>query len=101
LISSESDNSTVMISSRAGSFRADDKTQDGTYIPYLENEKINDRIYYHGEIGFHTYCAENGSTPPGLDNYNGIPLNNADLNSDNVVSVLESYEWLKNLRFNE
>ena len=94
----KADNSFVQVSSTdTKSFRADDKIKDGTYIPFLENEEINDKIYYHGETCYHNYCATVGLTPSGADNYNGIPLSNADgdvtFPVDGLISVLETATW--------
>ena len=91
----QDDNSFVQVSSTdTKSFRADDRTKEGTYIPFLENEEINGHVYYHGEIGFHNYISSYGLTPLGLDNYNGIPLSSAATDGDMLISFLESSNWV-------
>jgi len=49
--------------------------------------------YRHGEFNFHTYSATVGESPAFVDNYNGQPYTEADENSDNYISILESYNW--------
>lgn len=61
--------------------------------PDLENEVINNVTYNHGEFNFHIYSPTNGSSPAGYTSYNGEPLSNADLNSDNYISMHESWVW--------
>ena len=61
--------------------------------PDLENEVINNVTYNHGEFNFHIYSPTNGSSPAGYTSYNGEPYSNADLNSDNYISMHESWVW--------
>jgi tetratricopeptide (TPR) repeat protein len=61
--------------------------------PDLENEVINGITYHHGEFNFHIYSPTNGSSPAGYTSYNGEPYSNADLNSDNYISMHESWVW--------
>jgi tetratricopeptide (TPR) repeat protein len=61
--------------------------------PDLENEVINGVTYHHGEFNFHIYSPTNGSSPAGYTSYNGEPYSNADLNSDNYISMHESWVW--------
>ncbi|NQU88130.1 MAG: hypothetical protein HQ541_20475 [Mariniphaga sp.] len=49
--------------------------------------------YRHGEFNFHVYSATVGESPAFVNNYNGQPYTEADQNSDNYISVFESYNW--------
>ncbi len=62
--------------------------------PDIENEIRNNVTYHHGEYNFHMYSVTNGESPEeGTTSYNGIPYSSADLNSDNCISVSESWLW--------
>ncbi len=64
--------------------------------PVVENEIINDSTYHHAEFDYHLYSSTNQETPEEVSYYNGVPLSNADLNNDNVISLYESNQWLVN-----
>jgi hypothetical protein len=77
------------------SSRADDVTETGVYIQYLEKELINRVVYPHGEFNFHLFSSTTGFTPNPVptDNYHGIPFTDADINGDGIISVEESAIW--------
>ncbi len=64
--------------------------------PVIENEVIDDSVYHHAEFDYHLYSSTNQETPEEVSYYNGVPLSNADLNNDNVISLYESNQWLFN-----
>ncbi len=64
--------------------------------PVIENEVIDDSVYHHAEFDYHLYSSTNQETPEEFSYYNGVPLSNADLNNDNVISLYESNQWLFN-----
>ena len=61
--------------------------------PYSENEIINGQIYNHGEYNFHVYSPTNGSSPAYNTSYGNEPYTAADVNSDDFISITESYTW--------
>ena len=61
--------------------------------PDVENEVINNKVYQHAEFNFHVYSSTNGQTPFFTTIYDGQPLSDADLNSDNIISIYESWIW--------
>lgn len=61
--------------------------------PYSENEIINGQIYNHGEFNFHIYSSTNGSSPAYYTSYGNESYTAADVNSDNCISITESYSW--------
>ncbi|MCD4697106.1 MAG: hypothetical protein K8S16_12790 [Bacteroidales bacterium] len=66
-------------------------------IPVTENEvyMVNNQpiLYYHGEFDFHMYSSTIGYDPDGNNLYNSLPFSDADLNSDNFISVKEASLW--------
>ncbi len=61
--------------------------------PDLENEILGGDTYHHGEFNFHTYSSTNGASPTGSTSYYGVQYTAADLNSDNYISMYESWIW--------
>lgn len=55
----------------------------------------------HGEFNLHLLNAFRGVTPNEevdeyiIEDYINVPLSDADLNEDNVISIYECYEWIK------
>lgn len=72
---------------------ADNWTVGGDPVDEFDFYWSGDPYYRHGEFNFHTYSATVGESPAFVNNYNGQPYTEADENSDNYISVLESYNW--------
>lgn len=72
---------------------ADNEDKYGNTVEENEIDPITLFEYPHGEFNFHTYSATVGESPAYVDNYNGQPYTDVDLNMDNYISVLESYDW--------
>lgn len=72
---------------------ADNKDVEGNEITEWDNYYGYGNYYRHGEFDFHLYGAMVGVSPAGVDHYSGQPYSEADENSDNYISVLESYNW--------
>ncbi|MDD4848469.1 MAG: hypothetical protein PHR53_06885 [Bacteroidales bacterium] len=61
----------------------------------IENEIINDSIYYHSEFDYHLLSALTSFSPDSL-NYYCTPLelfSDADLNQDSLISIHEGFDW--------
>jgi len=69
------------------------KDNNGYTQPIMENEIINNVTYYHGEFDFHLYGSTIGKSPTGSTDYAGTSYITADINSDNIISVQESFNW--------
>ena len=54
---------------------------------------INGVTYHHGEFNFHVYSSTNGESPAYATQYDGDLYSDADLNSDNYISVYEAWIW--------
>ncbi|MFA7123227.1 MAG: T9SS type A sorting domain-containing protein [Candidatus Delongbacteria bacterium] len=104
----QQDNATVVSSSNDllwmnKSFRADSHIKDEPAMTWtIENEDIDDRRYYHGEMFFHLYTSTVGSRTDGELYYYEDQGNNkydyfsdADINSDSQISIAESFLWMK------
>ena len=72
-------------------FPCDNKNIAGETV--IENEEISGLTYRHGEFNFHNYSCMVGESPAFVDNYDGQPYTEADLNGDGFISILESYDW--------
>jgi len=94
------DNGIIVVTSSGateGASRADDLAPDPNNPPtqpFIENEVRNNISYHHGEINYHFTAALTGFTPLPDDQYAGIDLSAADVDSDNFVDINECFNWI-------
>lgn len=74
-------------------YAADNVDLSGNQVEEWDFYYSGSDYYRHGEFNFHVYSATVGESPAFVNNYNGQPYTDADENSDNYISVLESYNW--------